>query len=220
MVDRQLLLNEARRQGIHREPDVREQLRRFEEQLLVRTLMDRTMSEAIGDEALRAYYREHQDDFRVREAVKVARVLVRLAPEASEREIRAARRRLRVIARALRSGKRLAALDDRGDGPERDRGGDIGWVERGGGAAPALVTAAFALTAPGEVSDVIRVPEGLAIVQLLERRPARLRGFEEVREALRARFGPAHHRKAYDELLARLRAEGDFEVHADRLTEE
>lgn len=69
----------------------------------------------------------------------------------------------------------------------RYKGGVVGWLESSGGMDPwskAVAEIAFKLPAVGDVSEVIRRPEGVFLVRIMAEQPAVLRTFESVSEEL------------------------------------
>ena len=58
------------------------------------------------------------------------------------------------------------------DTATKDKGGDLGWVGRGGSLSKPLEDAAFALS-PSQLSDVIQDTNGYHVLQVLEKDPAR-----------------------------------------------
>lgn len=68
----------------------------------------------------------------------------------------------------------------------KDNGGDLGWFPRGL-VAPELENAAFALQ-PGQVSDLVRLGEGVHIVQVVERETSRPLSLEMQMDLQRAVF--------------------------------
>ena len=69
----------------------------------------------------------------------------------------------------------------------RYQGGEIGWLESGGGMdawTKALAGIAFSLAEPGEVSAVVSRPEGVFLVRYMALKPANLRPFEAVVDEL------------------------------------
>lgn len=89
------------------------------------------------------------------------------------------------LLKQLQGGADFAALakeksDDTGSGA---RGGDLGLFARGR-MVPAFEDAAFALQKPGELSGVVETQFGYHIIQLVERKPAGQRSFDDVKEVL------------------------------------
>ena len=82
----------------------------------------------------------------------------------------------------------------------KDNGGDLGWFPRGL-VAPELENAAFALQ-PGQVSGMVRLGDGIHLIQVVEREAARALSAEEQLDLKLAIF---------EEWLARQRAEAVIE---------
>jgi len=104
------------------------------------------------------------------EEIHVAEVLVqfkglrRTASERSEDEARALAEQARA---RLEAGEAVATVaHDLSDGPTKDRGGDLGWFQRGQ-MMPQFDDAAFALE-PGQVSDVVESPLGFHVIERLD----------------------------------------------------
>jgi len=94
-------------------------------------------------------------------------------------------------------------------------GGDMGYQHEG--ALSPDAEAAIAALDVGDVSEPVRVLEGMAIFKLLDRRPQRLREFSDVEE----RAAQLWIRQAGDDrwqaLAAELRADADIQVDTDYL---
>jgi len=93
-------------------------------------------------------------------------------------------RRARTWTERLRAGDTLDEIA----GEERIEIRDTGFLrrdERGGGATEAMVQALFALAADG-ASEPMAVPEGLAVVQMADSRPASVPPLAEARSAVEA----------------------------------
>ena len=88
------------------------------------------------------------------------------------------------IVESVKGGADFADLakknsDDPGSGQQ---GGDLGWVVRGQ-TVPDFEKAAFSLK-PGELSGVVTTEYGYHIIQVMEKEPARVKPFEEVKAGL------------------------------------
>ncbi|HYO69400.1 MAG TPA: peptidylprolyl isomerase, partial [Archangium sp.] len=125
-----------------------------------------------------------------------------------------ARQRAEQFAQRLRKGEPVARVAADGDGPERAQGGDLGLFALGDGRDAALEKAAFALTKPGAVSPVVEEAAGWSVLQLVERREARVPPFEEVRSAIQGQMQPQQKRRVFDDVLSRLRQAGGVGVES------
>ncbi len=73
---------------------------------------------------------------------------------------------------------------------------------------PALTQVALRLQ-PGESSEPVRLGDGSALIEMLEREPGAAPSFEDVADAVRAEYRRRHDEQALRELLAQLREGGD-----------
>lgn len=158
-----------------READFREQIRK---QLRGNVVRGREVAPRVvlEDEDLRRFYRENEERFRVPERARFEEVVVledtvpadRMAPLAA-----LARTRL------MSGGTAGEVAEGLGEGVTAV---DVGWVTPGD-LAPALDAVAWELEADG-VADATAARGGLHVLKMLERTPATIQPFEEVREAI------------------------------------
>jgi peptidyl-prolyl cis-trans isomerase C len=176
---------ELRRSGVS-EDEFKAQLRRT---LVVTRFVEREIvgEVKVSDEEVRRDYDQNPKELNRPEAVHLAQILVRVAPDASQEARAAARLKIEEILKEARAGGAFADLARRySEGPEATREGDTGWVARGQ-APPAIEHAAFALEV-GQMSDVVESRLGFHILRVLEKRPEGPIPFEEAKSAIRARL--------------------------------
>ena len=135
--------------------------------------------------SVRAFYEQHPAQFTEPGGARARHILIGVGPDAAAAERAEARERARGLRLDAEAGADFAALarehsDDPGSAAA---GGDLGLVVEGR-TAPAFESALFALD-PGELSDVVETPFGFHVIQMVERRDARVAPFEEVRGAIR-----------------------------------
>jgi peptidyl-prolyl cis-trans isomerase C len=216
MVDKRLLFEEAKRCGLADDPELQRQVRELEERLAVQALLaaeERTAGAASEGE-ISTYYASHREELTQPERVRVSRILVAVGRAAGEAERGKARGRARALAERLRRGEPFQKVAAQGEGPERAKGGDIGFLVRGAVHDRRLGEAAFALAAPGAVSPVVECDDGYALLRLEERVAARVPPLEEVRSEVLNRLAPGRKRQAFDALVQRLRREKDVRIKA------
>ncbi|MCI0587763.1 MAG: peptidylprolyl isomerase [Planctomycetes bacterium] len=151
---------------------------------------------------LREYYRAHREEFVVEEAARV-RVLLVALPSERWPDRATARERLVEIRGRILGGEEFAALAREFSDVASDKGGEIGWITRGSKYNAEIVSYCLGATGPG-VSPVLEWPEGIALVEILEKRAHQVRAFEDraVQEAI------ADHlwRERYEEYLLEIRS--------------
>ena len=109
--------------------------------------------------------KEHGGDTEFR----LQHILVMVPQQATPEQIETRRKRALQALSELRKGAMFAEVSATySDAPDSLQGGDLGW--RAAGRLPALFLEALEKIQPGEVSDVLRSPNGFHILKLLEKR--------------------------------------------------
>lgn len=219
IVDKRLLVEEARRRGLRSNPEIQQQIREMEERLLVKALVDgeERAAGAPTDAELRAFYEQNKDGFRLPERIHFLRVLAAIPAGATTGDRQRARARAEAFLRRLNAGEPFAKVQTSGDGPERARDGDFGTHAPEDLGDRRLAMAVLALQKPGQRSGVVEMDAGYAVLQLVEKLPSRVPPFEEVRGEVEGKIQPSRNRKAFDALRARLRTQADVKVELSAL---
>ncbi|MDP2345514.1 MAG: peptidylprolyl isomerase [Deltaproteobacteria bacterium] len=200
--DKERLVLEARRRGLHRTDDVVRQISELEDRLAVQALLKEERAGLRAEDAeLRAFYESKKAELAQPERVQLRRIFV-----ATRGEPEPARQKAQALHARLLKGETFATVVKESDGPERVRGGEFGAVAANDDDR-ALATAAFALV-PDKLSPVVATRGGFSILLCDRRLPARTPPFEEVRADIENRFQPTLERRAFEQLLKKLRAGG------------
>ena len=96
------------------------------------------------------------------------------------------------------------------------KGGDLGFFGRGK-MVPAFEEAAFALTEPGQLSDLVETQFGYHIIRLEARRDAGRRSFDEVRDELVAVYTKRLGERARGAEIDAVRSAPDFRIDDEAL---
>ena len=243
MIDRQLLLLEAKRRELQPDwqkidariasyearygdterwakegPQMVAALRaRFEEDGLVDALEADVKSVSVpGPDELREFYAANPDMFTEPASIRVRVILLAVAPSAEAPVWEAARDEADRILGQLGEGEsfgELARLHS-SDLSAAD-GGDMGFMHAG--TLSPVAEEAIARLEIGGVTDPIKVLEGIAIFQLIERRQEELNEFSEVEERAEELWKRQRGEQVWSELVAQLRSGAQVNVDTDYL---
>jgi len=216
VIQTEVMLAEARRLGLDKDPDVM----RAMNQVLISKLVEHKGAEApakagpVSRKEAERYYRENTAIFQQKERVRVSQILV--AEEAlAEKIVAAARRAPKKTAEAPFA--KLVAEHSIDEGT-RERGGASGLFDRQDGRHPAgYLAGAFALENVGDVSAPIATERGFFVLRLAEKRPAGPADFEEVEGEIKMRLGQKARGERMDAWMAEMKGRAKIEVFEDRL---
>ncbi len=136
----------------------------------------------VTDEQLRAAYSSSLDNFRMPERVHARHILLKTEGK-SDAEKKALMAKAEDLLKQLKNGADFAELAKKySDDGSKDQGGDLGWFTHGQ-MVPEFDSVAFSLK-PKELSGVVTSQFGYHIIQTLEKDPAKLKPFEEVKDEL------------------------------------
>ena len=136
----------------------------------------------VTDEQLRAAYSGAQDNFRMPERAHARHILLKTEGK-SDAEKKALKAKAEDLIKQLKNGADFADLAKKNsDDGSKDQGGDLGWFVRNQ-MVPEFDSVAFTLK-PKEISGVVTSQFGYHIIQVLEKDPAKLKPFEEVKDEL------------------------------------
>ena len=223
------LAAEALKAGVDQPAEGAAYLRLIRERALSELLMQQRVREATPamaalDDFARSEYKTKPERFAMPEEVQVRHILLPVARDgADDAQVKAEAEKL---AAELRQGADFATLartrsSDRGSA---QRGGDLGFFPRGK-MAPEFELAAFALHKPGDISAPIKSSFGYHVIELIARKPAHTRPFDEVlpelREELRNKINGQERRRAWErvESAAQVDAEAVRDLSGQQLRE-
>jgi len=214
LINRAALLETARREGVDQDPEIAAEIERLMIARLRETkLQPQMQSLSVSDEELKAYYDAHRET-KFTEAARVRAAVLWFDAQGQEPLVERFRPRLQAVrdqvladaaAFPVTGGFGELAIANSEHRASRYKGGDLGWLTESdasfagsdgwGGAVRAI---AKSLSAPGDVSELVERPEGLFMVRLIERRPAEVTDFANVKEQIKKEL-LAERRKELDE---------------------
>jgi peptidyl-prolyl cis-trans isomerase C len=180
-----VLAIEARKRGYEHDPEVQ----RVAKEKMVRLFTQHEILDAIQptdvpEADIAKYYKDHAGEYVRPETVRASQILVKDRGKAL---------------RALTEAKALQKTDTKGfrdlvakyseDSDSKPRGGDLTQFDRSTTDVPKpVVSAAFALKAIGDVSDLVSTDKGFVVLRLTDRHPALSRSIEETRPEIQRRL--------------------------------
>jgi len=133
----------------------------------------------ISPQKILDYYETNKTNYAVGEQVKLRMIVLNKPPSDNG----GAKQLAEDIRRKLNEGAAFAEMAKiHSDGPQRATGGDAGWAERET-LRKELADAAFALK-PGERSGVIDLPDSVWLLEVEDKRAARIKPLGEVRDEI------------------------------------
>lgn len=214
LVNQEVLVAEARRLGYDRDPEVVELTQRLMVQKLVADQVDRAVDRTPPTEAeLRSYHDRHAAEFETPAMVRgqVVTLLIKGNPDDTKKtgqealEFAKERPFTEVV-------KRFSDLSN-----ERINGGDTGWLAAGSVGKrypPEVLAALLALESPGQVGPLVMTDKAAFLVQLSDRRPARVTSFDEAKPGLQEAVQRERRQRAYDAYCAKIKEGAGVTVNA------
>lgn len=194
LIEHKALVAEAKRLGLDRDPEI---VQAHELMLVQRLLRDRQASQnaapAPTDAELQARYEAEKSQSARPELVRVGHLFLKAQAPADRALRQGEARELRAQAAALPADM---AADQAFAELARKRSDEAGTAAAGGDLtfrshdwleamySKEVADAAFALTSPGQVSEVVESSRGLHVLRFIARAPARVPSFEEFRASL------------------------------------
>ncbi len=224
LVDSEVLVAQARKQGLDKDPEVQQTIDRLLMQRLLRDQKSKaTPTAPPSDEELKQFYEAQKAQYVTPETVRVAQIFLAAPENSPQRNKRDAE--VKAMALKAKSAKTDAAFAELAkklsEDPTKATGGDLSFRIRSQLEAQygkAFATTAFALTQPGQVSAVVESPRGYHMIRMLERRPEHTAGLEELKPQLVARLTRQRQDDMVKGYVKKLREDAHISVDEAELT--
>lgn len=227
LIDFEVLVAEARRQGLDRDPEILRATKDLMVQRLLRDRQDQNQGARIlSEDERRARFEADKGSHAVPETVRLTHLFLK-APEPNDRAQRSAE------AQALRSQALAFPMGEQGNSAfaelARIHSDEAATAVTGGDLthrtheqleyfySKAAADGAFALTEEGQLSQVLESPRGLHLFRLLARTASRIPTFEEYRASQSAPVSRADREEEVRLYTKSLRAKAGVVVHEEEL---
>jgi peptidyl-prolyl cis-trans isomerase C len=206
MVVRELVLQDAQKQGIDKSKEVADRLEDMKKRVIVEAYLKKKVESEIklSDADLQKFYDQNKDKFKTGEQVRASHILVKTEKEAQD-----------VLAQ-LKGGAKFEDLAKKySTDPAGAKGGDLGWFGKGN-MIPEFEKVAFSMK-EGDVSGVVKTKFGFHVIKLTGKRPAGVLPFAEVKEQLKASLMPEKQQEVFKKVKDDLKKGAKLSVKEDVL---
>ncbi len=213
LIRQEVLAAEAERQGLDKDPEVRNTLRKIMVQKLVqKRFQPDTNAADVAEPELQKYYEDHKAEYVRARKVRVHAVVWNAAPGTPDRAKKVAAAK-KVLAKVRAEEKKnplvfaQAVAEHSEDAASKQLAGDLQFrsqEELEKAYSKQLADAAFALKA-GELSAVVESPNGVYLLKFTGEQPEMNRTFDQVKTQIAAKLSRDRKTKEFDEWLKGLR---------------
>jgi len=204
MVVRELIMQEAQKEGIDKSPAVAAKLEDLKKRVIVEAFLKKKVEDSanIPDTELKAFYDKNIDKFKTGEQIRASHILVKSEAEAKDLE------------KQLKAGGNFEELAKKHsiDGAAA-KGGDLGWFGKGS-MLPDFEKVAFSLK-EGAVSGIVPTKFGFHIIKVTGKRAAGTRSFEEMKDQIKAAMAPEKQQETFKKIKEDLKKNAKINVKED-----
>jgi peptidyl-prolyl cis-trans isomerase C len=195
-INEELLVQEARRQGIEKTDELKWEMEKIEKQYIINQLVEKTFAEKIklNDANISDFYEKNKSLFLVEEdEVRLLHIMNKTQTDAE------------LTLQEIRAGKPFEQVArERSIDPFRDKGGDMGFVGRND-VIPEISRVAFSLQ-EGGLSPILRSNQGYHIIKVFKKHAkGETRDLSEIRDEISQRLRVNNERAVYYDLLYQLK---------------
>lgn len=166
-------------------------------------------------EQLHKYYDAHPDKFTSPPQPHVSVILIRVDPSSTDEEWNKAMEEAQGLVKRARTGEDFATLARSYSGDiTAEEGGDMGYLHSG--MLPGLPEETVSKLQPGEISDPVRLLEGVAIFHLIDRIQPAQSTFEASEQRVRELWTSEQSELAWNSLIADLKKKTPIHVNESR----
>ncbi|MFP4473630.1 MAG: peptidyl-prolyl cis-trans isomerase [Candidatus Omnitrophota bacterium] len=207
MLEQQLLVQEAERQGLHKDENIQLAIAEFRNTILAQKLLTEELEGVeVTEDDLRTFYEENKEMIIDPWEWHVAQIVVDSQAQAKE-----------LVAQINQGADFSEIAKQHSKGKAAAQGGDLGFIQefpfdKMGQIIVALDT--------GEISNAFRGPDGYYIVKLLDKRGGEQKPLGDVKEDLKEAILPMKQQQQYLQYLSELQEKIAVDVQPELLEEQ
>ena len=201
LVMRELILQQAAKDGLDKGKDIEEKLAELKKRIIVDTYLKKKVEteSKISDEELKKFYEQNLDKFKAGEQIRASHILVKSEQEAQS-----------ILDQLKKGGNFEELAKAKSTDSSAAKGGDLGWFGKGN-MVPAFEKAAFGLK-EGQLSGIVKSDFGYHIIKLTGKRAAGTRPFDEVKEQIKSAIMPQKQQQVFMKLKEDLKKGAKIEM--------
>jgi parvulin-like peptidyl-prolyl isomerase len=199
-----MFYEEAIRQGLDSEKEVKEILKEAKKKILIAKLIQNEVESKVkvDDAEARKYYETHKAEFKAPELWRASHILVPTEEEAKS------------IADSISRGASFESLArEKSMDATASRGGDIGYFRKGQ-LVPEFETAALSLK-PGELSPMVHSQFGYHVIKLTGKKDSDIEPYEKVKAKIVEELKKSKRSELFDQLVLSLKNKYKVEIEDD-----
>lgn len=195
-------------------PGFREQMRR---ELRLRRYLRQERDVEVTDQDARDKFESNPEAYRQQEQVKARHILLKVAADASDEQVKKVRKEAERLANKARKGDVAFAelAREHSEGPSKSKGGDLGYFPKGK-MVQSFSEKAFSME-PGDVSDPVRSDFGFHVIKVDDHREARDPSFDDVKSEIVRKLEEKAFERELESYLGTLRENAEVEKNLDNL---
>ena len=205
MIVRELVMQEAQKDGIDKSPEVIDRLEDLKKRVVVEAYFKKKVEEQakITDADLQKFYDQNKEKFKTGDQVRASHILVKTEKDAQD------------ILAQLKGGSQFEELAEKYSvDPAGAKGGDLGWFGKSS-MIPDFEKVAFSLK-EGELSGIVKTQFGYHIIKLTGKRAAGS-SLAEVKDQIKAALLPDKQQEVFKKIKEDLKKTAKYSVKEDVL---
>jgi peptidyl-prolyl cis-trans isomerase C len=205
-IDRKVVDHEALNRHYELNPDLKNMVYRYRNQLFKNTFIKRVVIPqiTISDKTLEEYYLTHQKSFIKPESFKIQQITVKTMNDAQD------------ILNSLQKGADFSWLaKNRSIDSAAQEGGDIGWLTKAEMTEP--VKKIIETLKAGDVSPVLKLDSQYRIIQLLDRKEGEVEEFDKVKNAVYRMVFEEQLNSLLNNYISQLKKDADIKMNDEAI---
>ena len=165
---------------------------------------------AVSEEEKQQEFEKNKDKLNVPETVKASHILIKFKEGASDEDKKNAKEKIEAVRQKALAGEDFVSLArENSEDSSAANGGDLGFFKRGEMVKP-FEDAAFGLE-KDQISPVVETQFGYHIIKVVDKKPARILSYEEVKEDIGRFLVNRHKRDAINKTVEGLKKTAKIE---------